>query len=51
MGGTWILHEKMKKAFKILVGKPRRCRRRWKGNIKTDLSKLVLEDAEWIYLT
>jgi hypothetical protein len=40
----------------ILDGKPqgkrplRRPRRRWEGNIKTDLTEMGYEDVDWIHL-
>jgi hypothetical protein len=37
-------------AYKALVGKLERPRRRWEDNIKMDLREVVWEGADWISL-
>jgi hypothetical protein len=56
MGGACSAHGEMRNAHKIFVGKPEgkiplgKHRRRWKNNIKTDLTEICLEDVDLIHL-
>jgi hypothetical protein len=56
MGGACSTHGKNRNAYRVLVGKPegkrplRRPRRRWKGNIKMDLSEIGWSGMDWIDL-
>jgi hypothetical protein len=51
----WAVHVarmgRMRKGYKILVGKPEgRHRRRWEGNVRMDLREMGWEGANWIHL-
>jgi hypothetical protein len=56
MGGTCNMHERMRNAYSILVGKPEgkrpleRPKYRWEDNIRMDLRVMGWEDVEWMLL-
>jgi len=39
-----------RKAYRILMGKPERYRRRWEGNLKVNLKEIIWENMNWICL-
>ena len=50
----WAAHvahmEQFRNAYRALVGKPERPRRRWEDNIKMDLREVGCDPGEWIDL-
>ena len=57
MGWAYSTHGESRGVYRILVGRsqgkrtPRRPRRRWENNIKTDLQELGCGGMDWIDLT